>query len=238
MPLKGERTSAITEHDGEVASVKSLIYELSETTSSIEAEIDKLTKEAQAAVLTNNRNAALRYLRSRKVQEKLLKQRSSVLTQLEDVYRGIEEAATNIDIMEALKAGTASLRHYNKESGGVETVESILQEVNEEITKTDEIGTVITENPGSNQVYDEVEIDAELASLSAEEKQVEDSRTAEDLAHKFEALERTDPDAEVSKIEQRPEIAEQHHTILSGTRTEKPSATLQSEASATMVLQE
>ncbi|ERF76461.1 hypothetical protein EPUS_06122 [Endocarpon pusillum Z07020] len=173
------RPEPITQQDVTIASLKTLISTLTLQCENLSARISSLTITAFVAVKSSNRISALSALRSKKLAERNLKQRSDTLSQLEEVYTKIEQAADQVEIVRVMEASAGVLKGMNKQVGGVERVEDVIEELREEMGKVDEVGKVINEPMGAREQVDESEIDDELEAMEREEKEKEARRVKE-----------------------------------------------------------
>ena len=184
----GEVKADISAQDAEIASVKDLQVRLSQQEAVLLEKVQSLSDKAKQYVTENNRSGALRALRSRKDCEKVLERRSANLTQVEATLSKIEEAADQVEIVKAMEGSASVLKSLAAETGGLENVERIMDQLQDEMDMVDVIGTVMRENgPGANTV-DETEIDDELAALEAESKKHEDATSAEETQHLLENI--------------------------------------------------
>jgi len=174
----------ITSQDIEIVSIQSLLAELNGQIDQITQRVDALSQAARDAVATKHKASALRYLRSRKLHEDLLSRRSATLTQVEDAYKMIEEAANNLEVVKAMQATTSVLRKITAESGSIEDVESLMESLNEEMTKVEEVGRVIREPGQSGYVVDEDKIDDELNALEQDARAEEAEANLHELQQK------------------------------------------------------
>ncbi|CRG83675.1 putative protein C1604,18c [Talaromyces islandicus] len=181
----GGDTSAITHEDSTIASIKTLISNLTEQISRLEQKINELNSNAKASLNNKNRVSALSALKSKKIAEHNLKQRSDTLNQLEEVYNKIEQAADQVDIVRVMQASTDVLRSLHAQTGGVETVESVVDNLREEMSKVDEVGTIINE---AGPVVDEGEIDDELEALEQQEAREREEKEAEETRERLAEL--------------------------------------------------
>ena len=173
------RPEPITQQDITIASLKTLISTLVSQCDTLSARISSLTTTAFAAVKSSNRISALSTLRSKKLAERNLEQRSDTLSQLEEVYSKIEQAADQVEIVRVMEASAGVLKGMNKQVGGVERVEDVIEELREEMGKVDEVGQVINEPIGAREQVDEGEIDDELEAMEREEREKEARRVKE-----------------------------------------------------------
>lgn len=141
----------------------------------MEAKVIELNSSAKTALANKNRVSALAAVRSKKMAEQNLKQRLDTLTQLEEVYTRIEQAAGQIEIVQVMQASTGVLRGLHTQIGGAERVEDIVEELREEMTKVDEVGSIMNE---AGPVIDEGEIDEELEALEKADREVQEREEA------------------------------------------------------------
>ena len=182
----------ITTQDTDIASLKSLISALTARCSMLTDRITTLAAKASSSVKAGNRVSALCALRSKKLAEKNLQQRSDTLHQLEEVYTRIEQAVDQIDIVKAMEASAGVLKSLNREVGGVEHAEDVVERLQDEMGKVDEVGRVLEEPLGTGAAVDEGEIDDELEAMEQEEKREREKREAEATWKKLQELEKPD----------------------------------------------
>ena len=202
----------ITEQDTNIASLKALIGSLETQTSSLEARITSLQAAAQSSVKSGNKISALSALRSKKLAEKTLQQRSDTLHQLEEVYIKIESAADQVEIVNAMATSAGVLKGLNQKIGGVDRVDQVMDSLREEMEKVDEVQTVTSEPLTAAAAVDETEIDYELERMEAEQKKEQEEieaqkrkdqeeGEAEETKRRLEAIGRAE-----TPVEQRLEI--------------------------------
>lgn len=166
-----ERTPrAITAEDTTIASLKSLIKDLDIQTTVLTKRVDELSLAAKEAVVRKNKVSALAVLRSKKLAETTLAKRHATLAQLEEVFASIEQAADQIELVRVMEASSRVLSGFNKEVGGVERVDDIVDELREQMSQVDEVGNVIAE-VGQGIAVDEGEVDNELEAMEREEQE-------------------------------------------------------------------
>jgi charged multivesicular body protein 7 len=161
-----------------------------------------LAATASSSVKAGNRVSALSALRSKKLAEKNLQQRSDTLHQLEEVYTRIEQAVDQVEIVKVMEASAGVLRSLNKDVGGVENVENVVERLQEEMGKVDEVGKVLEEPLNAGAVVDEGEIDDELVAMEQEDKREREEREAEATRKRLQELERQEEDRRQTKEKQ------------------------------------
>ena len=144
--------------------------------SSLETKIKEYTLAAQNSLNNKNRVLALSALRSKKLAEQNLKQRSDTLLQLDEIYAKLEQAADQVDIVRVMQDSTAALRTLHAQIGGVENVEDVVEELRKEMENVDEVNNIISEPA---QVIDEEELDDELEAMENAEREAEEMKEAE-----------------------------------------------------------
>jgi len=176
----------LTDQDRTIASLKSLIADLTRQIALLSGKISTLSESAQRAVKNKNRVSALAALRSKKMNETALAQRSETLSQLEEVYTRIEQAADQVAIVRVMKDSTSVLRNLHAEVGSVDKVEDVVADLRGQTDKVDEIGSVIEAGGQGQNVVDEDAVDEELESLERQAEmdqgEKEAQQTQEELA--------------------------------------------------------
>jgi charged multivesicular body protein 7 len=187
---KGE-ADGITTEDTSIANLKTLIADLGVQTKVLESRVDELNITAKKAVEKKNRVAALSVLRNKKLAETTLTKRHATLSQLEEVFASIEQAADQVELVKVMEGSARVLKGLNEEVGGVDRVDDVVENLREEMGKVDEVGNVIAE-VGQSAV-DDGEVDDELEAMEEEER-----RRVEEVERK-EREERESKEAEETK---------------------------------------
>lgn len=175
--------SGITEEDATIASLKELIAKLQHQTQMLSARVEQLEVEAKKAVARKNRVSALAALKSKKVAETSLAQRYASLNQVEEVALKIEQASDNVQLVKVMESSSGVLKNLNKQVGGVEKVDSVMDELRERISDTDELANILAESTGAP--IDEGEIDDELATMENEIKEKQEEKEAKEKLGKL-----------------------------------------------------
>lgn len=164
-----------------------MIANLSQQIDRLELKIAELTISAKSALANQQRVSALSALRSRKMAENAMKQRSDTRTQLEDAYGKIEQAANQVEVVHVLEASTGILRGLNAKVGGLKQVGDVMEELRSEMDKTDEASTLI------GSTINEIEVDEELEVLlkqELQELQTKEDKESEAIRQKLAELDR------------------------------------------------
>jgi len=181
----------ITEEDAAIAGLRDTLANINAQLPSLMQKIASADAAAREAVAAKQMVRAKAALRSKKLAETALAQRSDVALQLEGVYTQLQQAADQVEIVEAMRAGAAALKGLNEKVGGAEGVQGVVDAVNEQMAATEEITNIINE---TDTTVDEVDIEDEFEALERAEKdkreQEEAARTAAKLSELQEAEER------------------------------------------------
>ncbi|MCJ1311335.1 hypothetical protein MMC25_005006 [Agyrium rufum] len=159
--------------DEAIAALKLLITDLTAQLEKLSESMIGLAGKAHAAVQQKNKPLAMASLRSKKLQETAYHQRSERLAQLEATFASISDAADQIEMVKVLKQSTFALKSLHAEIGPVDTVDDIVEQLRGEMSKVDEVNQIIGEVQQSGVAIDDQEIDDELSTMEAEQKQQE-----------------------------------------------------------------
>ena len=125
------------------------------------------TEIAKECLARGDKAKALLALRRKKYQESLLSKTDLQLEQLEKLTSSVEFALVQKDVMYGLQQGTDVLKHINKEMGGLEGVEKMMEE-NEEARKYQQEISDALAGQMSNEEEDEVEDELEALQRDVE----------------------------------------------------------------------
>jgi charged multivesicular body protein 7 len=92
------------------------------------------------------------------------------------VFTKLEKAADQVEIVRVMQASTLALRTLHAQTGGVEKVEDVVEELRQEMANVEEVTNVISD---TGQVVDEGELDEELQAMEAAEREAAEKRGAE-----------------------------------------------------------
>jgi charged multivesicular body protein 7 len=191
----------ITPEDVTIANIRSLIASTELQILTLNERIATLDTQSRAAVASKNRTAALSALRSKKLVDSTLARRTAALAQLEEVFTKIEAATDNVEIIKVMKNSATTLKSLNKQVGGVEAVEDVVDALKEEMTKVDEVSGVVNEVGADAAAVDEVEVDEEFEALERAEREKHE-------AAEREKLEKKKAEEHAAKIKEEAEEAE------------------------------
>lgn len=160
----------VTENDIAIARLKSLILALEMEVPALEARVASLDTSAREAVAEKKTSNARAALKSKKLASSTLDRRRDTLQQLQDVYARIEAAADNVEIVKVMQASAGVLRDLNREVGGVEGAEGVVDKLRDEMERADEVNGVLAEGAAPG-VVDDGEVDEEFEALEREERE-------------------------------------------------------------------
>jgi charged multivesicular body protein 7 len=147
----------VSETDEAVAQLKEVTAMLDDQIEALSQRSTKLEREARAATSAGQKTLALSKLRSRKQLEASLQSRADQRAQAETILLKIDEAATNIGLMNAMEAGGLALDRMLKSLGGMERVDAIMDQVADSMAEADEIQQAIS--IGAVPALDEGEVE-------------------------------------------------------------------------------
>ena len=111
--------SPISQEDVSIASIRTLISSLEPQVQQLMQQVSDLDSQARAAVANKQLITAKARLKSKKLADTKLQQRTATLNQLEEVYAKIEQAADQVEIVRVMEASSQTLKSLNKQTGGV-----------------------------------------------------------------------------------------------------------------------
>ena len=192
----------ITNEDVSIANLRTLVFSLEPQVQQLTSKVSELDQKARDAVANKQLTTAKSALRSKKLADTKLQQRTATLTSLEEVYAKIEQAADQVEIIQVMEASSQTLKNLNKQTGGVEKVQDIMDGLREEMMNADEIGQAINESSAGE--IDEGEVEDELETLEKveKEKQEEAERKEKERKEAQEAEETRMKLAELDRIVQ------------------------------------
>lgn len=198
----------ITQEDEAIANLRDTLANISAQIPPLMEKITEADAAAREAVSAKQMIRAKAALRSKKLAETALAQRSDVALQLESVYAQLQSAADQVEIVEAMRAGADALKSLNERVGGAEGVQGVVDAVNEQMATTEEIANIINE---TDQPLDEAEIDDEFEALEkAEKEKAEQDAAAKTAARLAELAEVEEKRKEKEKQAQEDRKTEKH----------------------------
>ena len=208
--------SPITNEDVSIAKLRTLISSLQPQVEQLTHKVSELDLKAREAVTNKQLTTAKSLLRSKKLADHQLQQRSATLASLEEVYAKIEQAADQVEIVRVMEASSKTLQSLNKQTGGVEKVQDVMDGLKEGMTTTEEIGSAINEVSAGE--IDEGEVEDELEALEKieREKAEEAERKEREKVEEAERKEREKREAEEAE-KTRAKLEELDRLVGAGT---------------------
>lgn len=176
----------ITEEDAAIVGLRDTLANIHAQLPPLMEKIELANAAAREAVATKQMVRAKAALRSKKLAETALAQRSDVALQLEGVYHQLQQAADQVEIVEAMRAGAAALKGLNEKVGGAEGVQGVVDAVNEQMAATEDITNIINE---TDTAIDEVDVEDEFEALERAEKERKEQEEAAKTAARLAQLE-------------------------------------------------
>jgi charged multivesicular body protein 7 len=190
----------ITHEDEAIANLRDTLANINAQIPPLMEKITLADAAAREAVAAKQMVRAKAALRSKKLAETALAQRSDVALQLESVYTQLQSAADQVEIVEAMRAGADALKSLNEKVGGAEGVQGVVDAVNEQMATTEEITNIINE---TDSPLDETEIDDEFEALERAEKEKLDQEAAAKTASRLAILEEADKKRRAKEREEK-----------------------------------
>lgn len=134
---------AINEVDTAIAQLKSTMTSLHHQITDLTRKTEASRTAARQAVAEGQKTLALSHLRSQKLADASLDERATTYHNLEQLLSRIDDAASNVGIVNVMEGGVQALRTLIKEIGGVGRVEEIMDDVQEQQHLSDEISNAI-----------------------------------------------------------------------------------------------
>lgn len=206
----------ITDEDISIAKLRTLISSLESQTEQLSNQVAQLDAKVRESVANKQLVTAKSALRSKKAAESKLQQRNATLSSLEDVYAKIEQAADQVEIVQVMQSSAQTLKNLNKQTGGVEKVQDVMDGLREEMMNADEIGTAINE-VSAGQV-DEGEVEDELEALEKMEREKREEAEREEKAKREEVERQEREKTEAKEAEEtRRKLEQLDKMVESGT---------------------
>jgi charged multivesicular body protein 7 len=196
----------ITQEDEAIANLRDTLANINAQITPLMEKITLADAAAREAVAAKQMVRAKAALRSKKLAETALAQRSDVALQLESVYTQLQSAADQVEIVEAMRAGADALKSLNEKVGGAEGVQGVVDAVNEQMATTEEITNIINE---TDQPLDETEIDDEFEALEKAEKEKLEQEAAAKTAARLAQLEEAEEKEKEERLKQSQEEAKE-----------------------------
>lgn len=184
-PAHAPHPQPITAEDAAIAGLRDTLANIHAQLPPLMEKTTAASAAARDAVAAHQPTRAKAALRSKKLAEAALAQRADVALQLEAVYAQLQQAADQVEIVAAMRAGADALRGLNARVGGAEGVQGVVDAVNEQMAAAEEIAGIIDGAPGEA----EVDVEDEFAALESAERERLDAQEAAHTAARLAQLE-------------------------------------------------
>jgi len=161
----------ITSSDTSIAHLKTVRLSLTEQISLLTTQSQSLNLKAREALSDKSRILALAALKSRKLTESALQKRSDALSKIEEVLSSVEQSISDAQVLKSLESGASALERLNRDIGGIEKVERIMERVRQGVEQSEDIGRIIAEMGTGARIDDEDVQDEYDEMVKAEEKE-------------------------------------------------------------------
>lgn len=214
------RPLPITQEDTAIAQLRDTIAKVNAQIGPLTDKVTSADRAAREAVTAKQMVRAKAALRSKKLAESALAQRTDVALQLEGVYSSLQQAADQVEIVEAMRQSAVALKGLNQKVGGAEGVSGVVDALREEIATVDEISGIINE---AGESVDETEIDDELEALEKAEKEKKEAEEAAKTATRLAELEQLEKQRK-EKEREREALEKKRREAQDATTTKEPQA--------------
>jgi charged multivesicular body protein 7 len=175
----------ITEEDAAIVGLRDTLANIHAQLPPLMEKIELANATAREAVATKQMVRAKAALRSKKLAETALAQRSDVALQLEGVYHQLQQAADQVEIVEAMR---------------------VVDAVNEQMAATEEITNIINE---TDTAVDEVDIEDEFEALERAETEKKEQEEAAKIAARLAQLEEAERKQKEKQAKEKQEKEQQ-----------------------------
>lgn len=194
-----EAPALVTQEDTAVANLRDSRDGINARLPQLQEKVMLCDLAAREAVQAKQMIRAKTALRQKKLAESALAHQTALGLQLEEAFMKLEQAADQVDIVEAMKAGAEAMTVLHEKVGGVEGVQRVMDSVNDQVATVDEITGIINE---SATPIDEGEIDEEFEALEKAEEEKREQEAAAKTAARLAKL------AEAEKAQKEQENTE------------------------------
>ncbi|CCK70526.1 phosphatidic acid-binding protein CHM7 KNAG_0E02670 [Huiozyma naganishii CBS 8797] len=187
--LSGDFSSNITENDRRIVDVKNGIDNIETQIAKLRKEIGALqSREDDASFKLLSENSRKQHKRSKLLSLKYLNRLHQYLDNLKTVKSQIDNCLTNQLIFDTLTDSKEVISSINKYVGSIDKVGQLMDELNEENEKTEEIGDALANTNTTREDAVNEELEKELLELQEEELKTSDDKAVEKVTEKFHDL--------------------------------------------------
>lgn len=162
-----------TDEERNYLSLTETIKSLTKHIDTLHIRVDTLEKSARQMLSLKRKSAALSILRTKKSVQHMLDRRLQSLSTLETIVFKIQQAKTDVEIVNAFQRGTETVKSVNSKMS-VETVDQVMDDLKDAIDDSYEIDQTIKQGQDqiTGMVVDDADVEAELDALLAEESKI------------------------------------------------------------------
>lgn len=169
--FKGENISGLDLATLEtVADLNYSIFKLQNHYDTLHNSLNTLDHKIHGLIREKRLKLAKSQLRIKKIVEKQLVENQLKLENLQIVRLKLQEAKTNVSVAETLKSNADLLKKINKEAPDADELDSILQDIGDELDRTTEISSKLGNLTTTETQEEENSIETELSALEKEEE--------------------------------------------------------------------
>lgn len=211
-PSSRVRPAPVTAHDETIANLRTLSSRLDKQIDTLHESIAALEATAREAISSSppQKTRAMAALRTKKLANTTLERRQASLDQVSGVLFSIDDAATQVEMVKAMEASTGVLKDLNKQVGGVERVDSVMEGLREQMADVEEVSKVIGEvgREGAGGVVDEEDLDEEIEAMLREGREKEDAVKKQAEEENAEVLRKQEAEKTAKLLESAPSVPE------------------------------
>lgn len=137
------RIEPITETDMAISQVKSTLAQQQRQLDLLTANVEECKRQIASALAHSQKTLALSALRSKRTMEASLSKTLEMHHQLTTLLHGIDDAASHLGIIQAMKSGSAALSGILRQIGSIDSVDNLMDGVRQQLDETAEIGDSI-----------------------------------------------------------------------------------------------
>jgi charged multivesicular body protein 4 len=113
-------------------------------------------------------------LKRKKQLEVQLSRIDQQINNVEQVNMSVQDASTNVDVLNAQVQGAQSIKKVYKSVGGIDKVDKVMDDVRDAMDISNELSTALSQDIGGGAIVDEDDLENELAELEMENEDAQD----------------------------------------------------------------
>lgn len=135
----------------------------------LEKRMEQETEKAKECMKKSDKVSAMACLKRKKQYEVQAQRLEQQIMNNEQMKLTLENAATDIETLKSQQQASKAMKQIFKETGGIDKVEDIMEDVQETMATANELGDTLARDLGTGQFIDEGELEDELDMLEQEE---------------------------------------------------------------------